>query len=144
MKIHGEWAISLVRDVLVRSTAGSFNEAGTMACFKEIQKKAPAGTPWAGLTNAAHWEMSSANALQAFPQMREWAFKHGCVCQAVVVPSRIRMEIHQRQTGNLAEYLVHYFAVMEEACAWLTAKGFPFSPKDYPHNEFIARAQLTE
>lgn len=144
MKIHGEWAISLVRNVLVRSTAGSFNEAGTLACFRETQRLAPTGTPWAGLTNAVHWEMSNASALQAFPQMRAWAFKHGCVCLAVIVPSRIRKEIHQRQTGNLPENLVHYFASMEEACAWLTAQGFPFAPADYPHAEFIARTRVAE
>ncbi|MCU6435619.1 hypothetical protein LPB67_17710 [Undibacterium sp. Jales W-56] len=141
MKIHGEWEISLVGNVLVRTTAGSFNEQGTLACFRDTQKKAPVGTPWAGLTNAAHWEMSSARSLQAFPQMREWAFQHGCVCLAVVVPDQMRMTIHQRQTGNLPDNLVRYFSDMAEACAWLTAKGFPFTPEDYPHADFIERTR---
>ncbi|MFZ6846018.1 hypothetical protein [Undibacterium sp. RuTC16W] len=141
MKIHGEWEISLVRNVLVRTTAGSFNEQGTLACFRDTQEKAPVGTPWAGLTNAAHWEMSSASSLQAFPQMREWAFQHGCVCLAVIVPDQMRLAIHQRQTGNLPEHLVHYFSDMQEACIWLTSKGFPFAPADYPHAAFIERTK---
>ncbi|MBC3884580.1 hypothetical protein [Undibacterium griseum] len=137
MKIHGLWKISLVRNVLVRTTAGSFNEAGTQACFAETQQKAPVDKPWAGLTNAANWEMSNAAALQSFPKMREWAFQNNCVCLAVVVPSQIRQLIHQRQTGHMPENLVRYFSNMEEACDWLTERGFPFTIADYPHEDFV-------
>lgn len=139
MKIHGAWEITLVKNVLVRTTAGSFNEQGTLACFRETQEKAPVAQAWAGLTNAANWEMSNAASLQAFPQMREWAFAHGCVCLAVIVPNAVRMNIHQRQTGNLPQELVHYFSDMATACEWLTSKGFPFTPAEYPHTAFVTK-----
>ncbi|CAN5690412.1 hypothetical protein BH11PSE12_BH11PSE12_19810 [soil metagenome] len=139
MKIHGEWEITLVRNVLVRTTAGSFNDEGTQACFLETQQKAPSTMAWAGLTNAANWEMSSATSLQAFAHMREWAFTHGCTCLAVVVPNRIRMEIHRRQTGNAPQDLVHYFSSLETACTWLTGRGFAFTLDDYPHQAFVDR-----
>lgn len=141
MKIHGDWIITLVRNVLVRTTFGGFNEEGTWACFLDTKQKAPVGSAWAGLTNASHWEMSSMDSLKAFPEMREWAFANGCVCLAVVVQDNLRKEIHQRQTGNLPEDLVHYFSTIEDACLWLTARGFAFSVADYPHAEFIEKMQ---
>lgn len=141
MKIHGEWAITLVRNVLVRTTSGSFNEDGTWACFRDTKQKAPVGSAWAGLTNAEYWEMSNIDSLQAFPEMRDWAFNHGCVCLAVVVPDTLRQEIHRRQTGNLPENLVHYFSTLKDACDWLTSRGFDFSVADYPHADFIAKTQ---
>lgn len=144
MKIHGQWEITVVRNVLVRTTAGSFNEEGTWACFLDTKKKAPVSQPWAGLTNAAHWEMSNVDSLQAFPKMHEWAFQNSCVCLAVVVPDNMRKEIHRRQTGNLPEDLVHYFSTIEEACTWLTSRGFDFTVADYPHAEFIARTRKAD
>jgi hypothetical protein len=141
MKIHGEWKITLVRDVLVRTTFGSFNDEGTLACYRDTQSKAPIGSAWASLTNAAHWEMSNIASLQSFAEMREWAFANGCVCVAVVMPDILRKEIHQRQTGNLSENLVRYFSTITDACAWLTSRGFAFSAADYPHTDFIANMQ---
>lgn len=141
MKIHGDWIITLVRNVLVRTTFGSFNDEGTWACFLDTKQKAPAGSAWAGLTNAAHWEMSNIDSLQSITEMREWAFGNGCVCLAVVVPDTFRQAIHQRQTGNLSEELVHYFSTIEDACAWLTSRGFAFSVADYPHADFIEKLQ---
>ncbi len=88
--------------------------------------------------------MSNVDSLQAFPKMREWAFQNACVCLAVVVPDNMRKEIHRRQTGNLPEDLVHYFSTLEEACIWLTARGFEFTVADYPHAEFIARIRKAD
>ena len=138
-KIHGTWAITLVGNVLVRTTAGNFNEAGTQACYEETKTKVPHAMPWAGLTNASLWELSTSASLKTFPTMRNWAFENGCVCVAVVIPSPLHTEIHRRQTGNFPPEMVSYFATLKDACAWLTEKGFPFTPNDYPHNAFVEK-----
>lgn len=139
-KIHGEWEITLVRNVLVRSTAGAFNLEGMLSCFQEFQQKVPA-TPWASLADGSNWEMSSAKALRTIQDMRRWTFSHHCVCSAIVIPGQLRRNIHQRESGDFPDELVRYFSDMEAACVWLTAKGFPFAPADYPHQEFIARTR---
>ncbi len=139
MNIHGEWEISVIRQILVRSTAGVFNEQGTLAVFKETQEKAPIGAPWVGLTNAENWEMSGASSLQMFPKMREWAFAHNCQALAIVVTSELKKKIHQTQTGQFPEDRVAYFSDLAQACAWLSEKGFPISVDEYPHRAFISR-----
>ncbi|MBR7801336.1 hypothetical protein [Undibacterium fentianense] len=141
MKIHGEWEISVIRQILIRSTAGVFNREGTLAVFQETQEKAPIQAPWVGLTNAENWEMSGAESLQLFPSMREWAFAHQCQALAVVVPSELKKKIHQTQTGIFSKDQVAYFTRLDAACEWLTQKGFRISPEEYPHAEFIRRTK---
>ncbi|MFA9276010.1 MAG: hypothetical protein ACEQSE_14165 [Candidatus Aquirickettsiella gammari] len=140
-KIHGEWQISQVKDVLVTSLAGVFNEEGTRAYFAEALSKAPTDKAWAALSNSENWDMSCAASLELFAEMRRYAFAHQCQCLAVVIPSFLRKTIHQRQTGHFSEDKVAYFSNLEEACVWLQAKGFDFHTHDYPHTEFIQRAQ---
>jgi len=139
MKIHGLWKITLVGNVLVRTTAGRFNDQGTLACFQDTQLKAPIGTQWAILGDATHWELSNASSLQSFPQMREWVFAHGCQCIAMVVPNQVCQMIHQRQTGHFPEDSVRYFSSMQDACEWLEQKGFPFDLNTYPHHAFLEK-----
>ncbi len=141
MKIHGEWEISLIRNILVRSTAGVFNNEGTLAVFEETKATAPIQAPWAGLTNAENWEMSSASSLQMFPGMREWAFENNCKCLAIVVPSMLKKKIHQQQTGHFPEELVRYFTDLEQACQWLSERGFAITADEYPHHAFIERTR---
>lgn len=141
MKIHGEWKISLVRNILVRSTAGVFNNEGTLAVFEETKATAPIHAPWAGLTNAENWEMSTASSLQLFPSMREWAFENNCHCLAIVLPSLLKKKIHQQQTGQFPEEFVRYFSDLDQACAWLSGKGFPITADEYPHYDFIERTR---
>ncbi|MDE2428211.1 MAG: hypothetical protein KGM99_05750 [Burkholderiales bacterium] len=141
LKVHGEWEITLVRNVLVRSTAGSLNVAGMYACFQEVKAKAPA-TAWASLSNGSNWEMSSAEALQTLKAMRQWVFSHHCACVAVVIPGLLRRNIHQRETGAAGEQNVRYFSSLEQACAWLSDRGFRITPEDYPHYAFLERTKF--
>lgn len=141
MKIHGEWEITVLRNILVRTTAGIFNDEGTLAVFEETKQKAPIHAPWAGLTNAERWEMSTASSLQMFPGMREWAFANNCVCLAIVVPSVLKKKIHQQQTGDFPTDKVAYFNDLSSACAWLTKKGFSVSPEEYPHYDFLEHSR---
>lgn len=141
-KIHGEWQISLVKDVLVSSMAGVFNEQGTRAYFKEAMSTAVVDKPWAALSNSENWDMSCAACLEIFAEMRRYAFDHQCQCLAVIIPSFLRKTIHQRQTGNFSEDKVAYFTNLQEATAWLRAKGFDFYPHDYPHTEFIENTRV--
>jgi hypothetical protein len=142
-KIHGEWEISVIRQIIIRSTAGVFNEEGTLAAFKELQEKAPIAAPWAGLTNAENWEMSSASSLQRISAMRDWAFAHRCQALAIVMPNKLKKKIYQTQTGEFGEDKVAYFFELEQACEWLTAKGFAITAAEYPHYDFIARTKST-
>jgi len=137
MKIHGEWVTTLVNDVVVRTTAGSFNLEGTIACFHDTQKTAPTDRPWAIFNHAINWEMSNEEALQAYPMMRDWVFSHGCVCIVVIVSTGMRLKIHQKQTGGYSDDQVRYLTDIDEAFAWLNSKGFPFNMADYPHNDFL-------
>lgn len=141
MKIHGDWEITVIRQILVRSTAGIFNEEGTLAVFKETQEKAPLDAPWAGLTNAENWEMSGASSLQMIRTMRRWAFENNCACLALVLPNKLKQKIHQQQTGAFADPRVAYFSELAEACVWLSERGFPITEAEYPHRAFIERTR---
>ncbi|WP_423708620.1 hypothetical protein [Undibacterium sp. WLX3042] len=141
MKIHGEWEISKVRNVVVRAFAGSFNEQGFNAMFEEFKKIAPVGAPWASMAQGEYWEMAPAAALQSYTHMREWAIAHGCQCIAFVCPSRFHLDIVKRNAGVVPGDDLYVCATTEEACAWLTAKGFPFSIDDFQHHAFLEKAK---
>lgn len=131
----------MVGNVMVRTSAGSFNEEGTQACFRETQQLAPRDRPWVILADASLWTLSNLESLKLFPGMREWAFTHGCQKIAMVMPSPLIQTIHQRNTGNFPQDKVRYFPVMQEAIDWLADNGFVFDPADYPHHEFLQRWQ---
>jgi len=141
MKIHGDWEITVIRQILVRSTAGIFNEEGTLAVFKETQEKAPTLLPWAGLTNAENWEMSGANSLQMIRGMRIWAFENNCACLALVLSNSLKQKIHQQQTNGVNDPRIAYFSKLKDACAWLSERGFPITEDEYPHRAFLDRTR---
>jgi hypothetical protein len=139
MKIHGEWQISIIGDVMVRTTAGSFNERGTSAVFQETLEKIPQDRPWVSLGDARLWEMSNTASLQAISAMRDCLFQRGCVGLAIVLPGRIRSLIFQRETGSTPNERLQFFSTLEEACTWLSSLGFSITPADYPHTEFVTQ-----
>lgn len=143
MNKHGQWEMTLVNDVLVRSVAGHFNLAGTISCFQEMQEIAPKNRPWGFLGNAQNWEMSSEDSFKMIKEMKEWKFKNGCMCSAIIIPTAFRKKIYQINSEAIPSDTVKYFDDLESAAAWLTEKGFPFLVKDYPHNEFIRRTSLS-
>lgn len=142
MKIHGEWEITVLRQILIRSTAGIFNEEGTLAAIRETQQKAPIQLPWVGLSNAENWEMSGASSLQIIRSTREWAFANNCVGLALVLPNVLKRKIHQQQTKAENDPRIAYFFQLKDACAWLSAQGFPITEDEYPHRAFIERTKL--
>jgi hypothetical protein len=142
MRIHGEWEISLVGNVLVRSTAGQFNIEGTKACFLESQNNVPKNKSWAYLGNASNWEMTGSDSFQLFPNMFEWAFNNGCVCGAVVMPNIIHKKIYEQIAKETTGDKFRYFKTLVDASEWLTSKGYPLTPEDYPHYEFIERTKI--
>jgi hypothetical protein len=73
MKIHGEWEVSQVRNVVVRAFAGNFNEQGVRAMFEDYKAIAPTGVAWASLAQGEYWEMAPTAALKAYTSMRDWA-----------------------------------------------------------------------
>jgi len=93
MKIHGEWEVSQVRNVVVRAFAGNFNEQGVRAMFEDYKAIAPTGVAWASLAQGEYWEMAPTAALKAYTSMRDWAISHGCQCIAFVCPSRFHLDI---------------------------------------------------
>lgn len=142
MNIHGEWEISLVGNVLVRSTAGHFNVQGAKSCFEESQIKAPKDKPWALLGNASNWEMAGEDSFQLFPSMFEWAFDNGCLFGAIIMSTNVQKKIYEHFSRNSTGDKFKYFKNLDAACAWLTEKGFSIHPDDYPHYAFIERTKI--
>lgn len=143
MKIHGDWEITLLGNVLVRSIAGHFNVEGTKAFIEEVRQKAPKNQAWAVLGNAENWEMSGKDSLKLLPQFHEWSIKNGCVCFAIVMPTKMHELIHQRIAGEISEEILKYCSTLEEACAWLNVKGFAITPQDYPHYDFLNKTKIS-
>ena len=124
MRIHGEWKIDLVRNVLVRSFAGSFNAQGSQALFEEVQRLAPRGQAWASLAHGSYWEMSTPDSLQAYGKMRDWALDNGCQRIAFLLPSQLHLQIVMRQSGLEPDPRFRHCETLEAACLWLSEQGF--------------------
>ena len=140
-RIHGEWQISMVNNILVRTFAGNFNEAGTQALFEEYKQKAVISGPWASLADGRYWEMSTQSALQSYSGMRDWAFAHGCEHIVFILPSQFHKIIVERETKAISDPRYHLCANLEDACDKLTQLGFPFTPEQYPHYAFLRKIQ---
>lgn len=125
MEIHGEWRLKTVRNVVVTTLSGSWNEEASVAYFAEFRAAAePLGRfctlarydAWGGYTPEA--------AAEAFA-LRRWAYEHGCACAAWVIEEpmmRKWIEIYLRNSEKLHE--TRCFAGMPEAVAWLAERGF--------------------
>ena len=142
MKIHGQWQVSRVRNIIVQTIAGAFNEEGARARAEELRALAPGDGPWAVLGNSTNWDMGNVATLKIVEAMRDWMRRHGCVCIATVVPSGFRRTVHQEHTGEAPVDFLRYCATLDEACDWLSERGFPFTVDDYPHYEFLERSRM--
>ncbi|MBC3884572.1 hypothetical protein [Undibacterium griseum] len=142
MKIHGEWEISLVRNIVIRTFAGAFNEQGFNALFEELKAIAPRGRPWASMAQGQYWEMAPEAALKSYSSMLQWVRKHGCEYVVFVCPSKFHLDIMKRNAGVNPDERFHVCETTEEACAWLTSKGFPLSIQEYPHHAFIEKVRI--
>ena len=78
MKPHGQFEITLIGPVLVVSSIGNYNEAGSQLLSKQILAAAPSDQPWAILSDLSNWEMASENALRQHAALREVWFGRGC------------------------------------------------------------------
>lgn len=143
MKIHGEWQISLVRNVVIQTIAGAFNEEGARARSLELRGVAPLDQPWAILGNSSNWDMGTPATLKIVEETRDWSLLNGCVCIATVVPDSFRRSVHQENTRKLPSDVLKYCTTLEEACTWLSTRGFPILPEHYPHQAFLERSRLT-
>ena len=45
-------------------------------------------------------------------------------------------------TGEAPVDFLRYCATLDEACDWLSERGFPFTVDDYPHYEFLERSRM--
>lgn len=142
MNSHGQWEITLVDKVLIRSTAGHFNLTGTLICHQELQDKAPKEGQWAFLENGVNWEMSSEESLHYIKEIRDWKFQNGCMYAAIITPNSISKTIYQRTTCAEPTEQVKYCDSLETAAQWLNSKGFSFSVENFPHTDFLNRTRL--
>ena len=136
MRAHGTWKVTRVRNVVVQTNGGDFNQQGVLGVFEEIKALAPVGQPWAALVDAISWDMGAMDTLATIAECRRWMHANGCVHNACVMPPSLRRDLHQLHAGGLPADVQRYFSTLEEACAWLTEGGFAFSVADYPHPEF--------
>jgi hypothetical protein len=136
MRIHGKWSTALAGPVLLTYFAGNFNIEGAQARFEDLMRQAPVDTPWAAMNASQLWEASSLDALDSLRQQREWMFAHGCVCIATVLPDTFHQSMLRHGAGNFTEEQVRYFLSIEDACAWLTERGFPITPASMPEPDW--------
>lgn len=138
MNAHGQWKVTRVRNVVVQTNGGNFNQQGVLGAFRDIRALALKDQPWAMLVDSRAWDMASEESLARLAQCRQWLHAHGCQHNACVMLPGLRRNIHQQHAGMLPAHAQQYFSTLEEACAWLTANGFPFSVADYPHHDYAA------
>jgi hypothetical protein len=136
--IHGFWQVSLVGSVMVKTSAGSFNEEGVRSSLADIEALVPA-TPWAALFDSSSWDMTTSGNLELIAEFESWMMAHGCQRIACVVRAGLRAHIHKQFAGKLAQEQLRYFSNLPEACDWLNEGGFAITPQTYPHQIFLQK-----
>ncbi len=144
MKIHGEWEITLIRNVIVSSVAGTFNEEGVQAELRDFYALVPREGAWATLINLSNWDMGSDATFKKVVSFHEWILSHGCQRIATVMPDTVRRTIHQKKTSQISAEIFRYFATFDEACIWLTEQEFPISSDENPYQKFLERTRLDQ
>ncbi len=137
MKIHGFWSVSRVGRVLVKTSAGDFNEQGVRASLAELEALFPKDGSWAALFDSSNWNMTASSNLEIIADFEARMVQHGCQCIACVVQSGLRQHIHKNFAGKLLPEQLQYFPDLQEACNWLSSQGFEISPDTYPHHTFL-------
>jgi hypothetical protein len=145
MKVHGEWEISLIRNVMVSSVAGIFNEEGVQAELHDFYTLIPKqDAPWATLINLSNWDLGSDATFKMVVGFYQYILSRGCQRIATVMPDTLRRLIHQKNISQFPDEIYQYFATIEEACIWLSAQGFIISADENPHKEFLERTRLSQ
>jgi hypothetical protein len=142
MKIHGQWEISLVRNIVLSAVAGIFNEEGAEAEMRDFYALVPNETAWATLINLSNWDMGSGATFKVVLNFHEWILAHGCQRIAIVMPSGFRRTIHQKNTSQFSGDVLRYFGNFEDASAWLSVEGFLINADENPHQKFLERTRL--
>ena len=136
--IHGFWSVSRVGNVIVKTSAGDFNEEGVRTSLAEIEALIPHAQPWAALFDSSSWEMTSAGNLEIIANFEARMIQHGCQRIACVVRAGMRTAIHKQFAGRLPVEQLQYFPALQDACDWLTQGGFSITPETYPHHAFLS------
>ena len=142
MNVHGFWSVSRVEDVLVKTSAGDFNEQGVRASLAELEALFPKHGAWAALFDSSSWDMTTASNLEIIANFELQMVQQGCQRIACVVQPGLRQHIHKDFAGKLPPEQLQYFSKLNDACTWLTAQGFRISPETYPHHGFIKKHEI--
>jgi uncharacterized protein YqgV (UPF0045/DUF77 family) len=142
MKIHGQWEISLLRNIVLSAVAGVFNEEGVEAEMRDFYALVPQGGAWATLINLSNWDMGSDITFKVVVKFHEWIFAHGCQRVAIVMPASFRRTIHQKNTSQFSADVFRYFGNFEDASVWLSEEGFFITADENPHQKFLERTRL--
>jgi anti-anti-sigma regulatory factor len=142
MKIHGQWEISLVRNVVLSAVAGIFNEEGVEAELRDFHALIPKEGAWAALIDLSNWDMGSSATFKAVVSFHEWIFAHGCQRIAIVMPESFRRTLHQKNTSQFSADVFRYFCNFEAASVWLSGEGFLIAADENPHQAFLQRTRF--
>lgn len=142
MKIHGEWEISLLRNIVLSSVAGIFNEDGVQAELQDFYTLMPKTGAWASLINLSNWDLGSDATFKLVGNFHQWILQHGCQRIAIVMPDTLRRTIHKKNTSQFSADVFRYFASFEEASVWLSEQGFLIAADENPHQKFLERTRL--
>jgi len=131
LEIHGEWQLKVVRDVVITTLGGSWNEEAAVAYFEEYKPAAEHLGRYCTLALYTAWRVYTPEAAAIVGKLRRWAYDHGCVCAAWVIEDVMMkkwIELFLRQDDGLHE--VRAFATVVEAVEWLATKGFTIDPAE--------------
>jgi hypothetical protein len=133
LEIHGEWQLKAVRDIVISTFSGSWNEEAMLAYFQEYQSAVGARTRYCALVLYADWRGVTPEAAAAGGVVRRWAQAHGCVCEAwVLTDPQIKkwVDLYLRDDDGL--HPLRSFATNADAVAWLASQGFPLALDEVP------------
>jgi len=125
LDIHGEWRLRVIRDIVVSTISGSWNEEAMLAYCTEFKVAAASLTRFCSVAHFRNWGGFTAGAAAIGFENRDWAAAHGCACVAWVVEDELMRkwaDIYGRQNKVVPQTRV--FATLAEAAAWLATKGF--------------------
>jgi hypothetical protein len=142
LNIHGEWHLAIVRDIVIASLSGTWNEEAMLAYALEYKALLKSPGRYCVLVRFDRWHGSTPEANLVAYGLRRWAYEQGCACEAWVEPDEIMrrwLNWYARDPDGMHEQ--RPFATVEEAVAWLADLGFHIDLAELPPNWYARTDQ---
>ncbi len=139
LKIHGNWKIKKIGNIILSVVEGSWNKEAALVYFDQHKKLEYSDQDYVEICNLVNWELSTPESMKIIVKIEKWHRKKGRKYLALVIGESAIIEFTSRNAmvkNDLPEgFEICYFENIDSGIKWLSSKGFTVPPEEIPYLE---------